>query len=95
MTRNEFVKRFEVLVGDVQGVELSPSELIRKMEKAFLGFGKAFNEDFTLDTLIKLWTLVDESEDDFDTTFRGYLVTVNCINVGDKVKPVLITYARS
>lgn len=95
MTRQEFVERFEILVGKVQGVEMKASELIRELEVTFKGFGKAFSDDFILDTVFKLWTLIEKEDgDDFEVEFDSMVVTVNCINVGDKVKPLLITYAQ-
>ena len=96
MNKTLFLERFEALVSEVQGVEMTSTELIRKMEKTFLGYGRAFSDDFILDTVIKLWTLCDSEEEDEDLLpiFDSMVVTVNCINVGDKIKPVLITYTK-
>lgn len=95
MTRNEFLVGFESIVSRVQGVEMTTSELIRELEVTFKGFGKAFSDDFILDTVFKLWTLVEkEDADDFEVEFDSMLVTVNCINVNGKVKPLLITYSQ-
>lgn len=95
MTRQEFVERFEILVGKVQGVEMTTSELEETMESVFQLKNSVYPEDFYLDTIFKLWTLVDAEEDeDFNPVFNTMIATVNCINVGDKVKPVLLTYSE-
>lgn len=94
MNKTIFLERFELLVSRVQGVEMTPSELMEIMEEEFLGYGRAFSEDFILDTIFKLWTLCDREDldDNLDPIFDSMVVTVNCINVGDKIKPVLVTY---